>query len=355
MPRYFKKRSQSAGMMPGSLVYLGAKRKGSVKIHVIDYNEQDCHRRNLDSVEECGQFIGTDTVTWINVDGVHQVDVVEKIGKQFGLHKLLLEDALNTGHRPKVEPFQNCLFIILKMLTWNEERSKIISEHVSIVLGQDYVISFQEDIAGDAFDPVRKRIEKNIGRIRRVGADYLAYALMDAVVDNYFYILEKLGTEVEKLQDRVMENPDRETLSQIYHLKREMIFLRKAIWPLREVMSAFQRREYGLIQEDTYKYLRDLYDHVFQVLDAVETYREMVAGMMDIYLSTVSNKMNSEMKILSVVATVFIPLTFIAGIYGMNFKNMPELEYSWGYPLILGIMVTVAIGMLLFFKRKDWF
>jgi magnesium transporter len=281
------------------------------------------------------------------------VKVIEQLGKHFSLHPLLLEDILHTEQRPKMEDFGEYLFFVLKMLYLEEGRHEILAEQVSLILGSNFVISFQER-EGDVFKYVRERIRNSKGRIRKVGADYLAYALIDAIVDNYFIILERLGETIEELEEELVTNPVSDTLQTIHHLKREMIFLRKSVWPLREVISALERGESPLIQESTGVYLRDLYDHTIQVIDSVETFRDMVSGILDIYLSSVSNKMNEVMKVLTIIATIFIPLTFIAGIYGMNFEYMPELSWRWGYPAVWFVICAIFITMLAYFKRRKW-
>jgi magnesium transporter len=278
---------------------------------------------------------------------------VEKIGTHFGIHPLIMEDILHTGQRPKGEDLGDYLFIVLKMIYHDEEKDEVIGEQLSLILGPNYVISFQER-EGDVFNPIRERIRNAKGRIRKAGADYLAYVLVDAIVDHYFAILEELGGTIESLEEELVTNPRPETLQTIHTLKRELIFLRKSVWPLREVISGLEREESPLITEPTGIYLRDVYDHTIQVIDTIETYRDMVSGMLDIYLSSLSNRMNEVMKVLTMIATIFIPLTFIAGIYGMNFKFMPELEWHWGYPMALVVMLLIVGSMFIYFRRKKW-
>jgi magnesium transporter len=332
---------------------VGEKKAEKVRISIIDYDERQFEEKEAKTVEECFPFKDKPTVTWINVDGLHEVKVIEQLGKHFSLHPLLLEDILHTEQRPKMEDFGEYLFFVLKMLYLEEGRHEILAEQVSLILGSNFVISFQER-EGDVFKYVRERIRNSKGRIRKVGADYLAYALIDAIVDNYFIILERLGETIEELEEELVTNPVSDTLQTIHHLKREMIFLRKSVWPLREVISALERGESPLIQESTGVYLRDLYDHTIQVIDSVETFRDMVSGILDIYLSSVSNKMNEVMKVLTIIATIFIPLTFIAGIYGMNFEYMPELSWRWGYPAVWFVICAIFITMLAYFKRRKW-
>jgi magnesium transporter len=285
---------------------------------------------------------------------MHQVDIIEKLGRHFELHPLTLEDILNTGQRPKLEDFESYVFVVLKMLSCNGPTGTVQSEQVSLVIGQNFVISLQER-AGDVFEPIRDRIRNSKGRIRRMGADYLAYALMDAVVDNYFVILEKLGERVESLEEELVGSPTENTLQQIHSLKREMIFLRRSVWPLREVISGLERGESSLVGESTGVYLRDVYDHTIQIMDTIESLRDMVSGMLEIYLSSMSNKMNAAMKVLTVIATIFIPLSFFAGVYGMNFEHMPELRWRWVYPYgFWAAIVGVVALMLVLFRRKKW-
>jgi len=355
MPRLAKKAAKKKiGLPPGTLVHVGEKKIEKIRISIIDYDETQFEEKEAKTVEECFLFKDKPTITWINVDGLHEVNVIEQLGGHFGLHPLLLEDILNTEQRPKMEDFGEYIFFVLKMLYFDEESHEIQAEQVSIILGSNFVISFQER-AGDVFKFVRERIRNSKGRIRKAGSDYLAYALLDAIVDNYFIILEKLGETIEEIEEELVTNPTPETLQTIHHLKREMIFLRKSVWPLREVISVLERGESPLIHESTGIYLRDLYDHTIQVIDSIETFRDMVSGMLDIYLSSVSNKMNEVMKVLTIIATIFIPLTFIAGIYGMNFQYMPELGWRWGYPAVWFVIGTILIVMLVYFRRKGWF
>lgn len=353
MGRFYKKRSRKAGLPPGTLVHIGEKRTEKVRISLIDYDEERFEEKQMERVEQCFPFKDTPTVTWINIDGIHQTDIIEKIGAHFDLHPLIMEDIVNTAQRPKMEDFGNYMFIVLKMLSYNEKTEEVEAEQVSLILGSNFVISFQEK-EGDVFDPVRGRLRNGKGRIKKMGADYLAYRLMDAIVDNYFAILEKLGEKVETLEDLLVESPGQEALHDIRNLKSEMIFLRKSVWPLREVVSGMQRGESLLIKDSTTIYLRDVHDHTVQVIDTIEAFRDILAGMMDIYLSSVSNRMNSIMKVLTIIATIFIPLTFIVGIYGMNFEYMPELHTKWGYPAVLFIMLAVVAVMLGYFKKKKW-
>jgi magnesium transporter len=343
--------SKKAGLPPGTLVADGVKDAAPVKITVIDYDGESYEESVVEAGTDCRLFREKPPVTWVNVNGVHCVEVLEELGECFGIHSLVLEDIANTEQRPKTEDFGDYLFVVLKMLDY--EGDEVGTEQVSLILGPNYVLSFQER-EGDVFDVVRERIRNAKGRIRKTGPDYLAYALLDAVVDNYFVILEQIGEKVGLLEDELAENPKPETLQNVHELKREMIILRKSVWPLREVVNGLIRDDSKLVRESTGVFLKDVYDHTIQVIDAVETYRDVLSGMLDLYLSTVSNRMNEVMKVLTIIATIFIPLTFVAGVYGMNFKFMPELGWHWSYPLVWLVMVTVAVLMVLFFRRKRW-
>lgn len=353
MAKLIKKHSRKAGLPPGTLVHIGKRKEESVRVTIIDYDEENFQEKQLSAIEQCFPFKETATVTWINIDGIHDVSLIEKLGKQFELHPLILEDILNTEQRPKLEDFEKYIFIVLKMLSYDDKEQTIEAEQVSLVVGPNFVISFQERV-GDVFEQIRERIRNAKGRVRRMGADYLGYTLIDAVVDGYFSILEKFGEKVEALEEELVTEPTNKTMQQIHNLKRELILLRKSVWPLREVISALQKSDISIIKETTGIYLRDVYDHTIQIIDTIESFRDMVSGMLDIYLSSISNRMNAVMKVLTIIATIFIPLTFVAGIYGMNFKFMPELEWRWGYPAVLAVMVAVAVIMLIYFRRKKW-
>jgi magnesium transporter len=353
MSRFFKKRTQKIGLPPGTLVHVGEKKVEKTKITIIDYDAEHLEEKVAKTVDECFSFKDKPTVTWINIDGIHEIEIIEKIGNHFDLHPLILEDIVHTEHRPKMEDFEHYIYVVLRLLTFDEIDNEINAEQISIILGSNFIISFQE-MEGDVFDHVRDRIRNSKGRIRKMGADYLAYALLDAIVDNYFVILEKLGEKIEAMEEELVTNPRPETLQTIHELKREMIFLRKSVWPLREVVNSMERGESSLIQDSTTIYLRDVYDHTIQVIDTIETFRDMLSGMLDIYLSSVSNKMNEVMKVLTIIATIFIPLTFIAGNYGMNFEYMPELGWRWSYPVYWMVVLTVAAFMVIYFKRKKW-
>jgi len=345
-------RTKKTGLPPGTIVYVGRKKSASTRTRIIEFNETNFKEREILEIEEVFP-LKDQTNYWINIDGLQKIEIIEKIGKQFGIHPLVLEDVANTGQRPKIEDFGDYIFAVLKMLQYNEKDKETQIEQISLILGSNWVISFQEN-EGDVFDPIRERLRTDKGRIRKMGADYLVYALLDAVVDNYFVVLERIGEKIEGIEDEIVTNPSPETLQAIHDLKRQMILLRKSVWPLREVISRLERWESKLINKSIDIFLRDVYDHTIQVIDAVETYRDMLSGMLDIYMSSVSNRMNEVMKVLTIIATIFIPLTLVAGIYGMNFTYMPELEWIWGYPFILLIMLAVVIVMLFYFRKRKW-
>jgi magnesium transporter len=334
-------------------VYVGKKKGEQVKVTCIEYGGEHFEENEVKTIDECFPIKDKPITTWINIDGVHQLDNIEKIGNQFKIHPLVLEDIMNTEQRPKMEDFDDYLFVALKMLHYDEQENETKTEQVSLILSTNYVISFQES-EGDVFDPLRERMRNDRGRIRKMGADYLAYSIIDAIVDNYFMVLEKIGEKIEDIEDELVKNPTPEVLQTIHRLKRELIFLRKSVWPLREVISRLERWESPLINKSIDIYLRDVYDHTIQVIDSLETFRDMLSGILDIYLSSVSNRMNEVMKVLTIIATIFIPLTLIAGIYGMNFKYMPELDWFWGYPMVYAIMLAISAVMLMYFRKKKW-
>lgn len=302
-------------------------------------------------MSECISHVKPHLVKWINVEGIHKTEVIEKIGKLYNIHPLTLEDIVHVDQRPKFEDYDNYVVAIMKMISYD---TKVHAEQLSIVLFDNMVISFQEPQGGDAFDIIRNRLRQARGRIRKCGADYLAYALMDAVIDCYFNVIEKIGDTVEKIEEHIIAHSSKSSLIQLYELKREMIFLRKQVWPMRDMISNMVRSETKLINPSTDIYLRDLQDHVTRVIDTVETYRDLLSGIMDIYLSTNSNKMNEVMKVLTIMSSIFIPVTFIAGVYGMNFEFMPELKSPYGYAITWCVMLSVMIGLIIYFKRKKW-
>jgi magnesium transporter len=319
----------------------------------MGYDQARLEEKQLKRIEESFAYKDTPTVSWINIDGLHDVELIEKIGTHFNIHPLTQEDIVNTGQRPKVEDFEEYIYLVFKMLQFDETTSHITSEQVSLIVGPHYLLSFQET-EGDVFNSVRERIRKGRVQIRKSGPDYLAYALIDAVVDHYFLILEKMGDRIEHFEEQLLGQPTSEILQSIYDMKRELIYFRKQVWPIREVLSTWQKTESAIVQEANKAFIRDVYDHTIQVIDTIESFRDIISGLMDLYLSTVSNKMNEVMKVLTIMATIFIPLTFVAGIYGMNFKFMPELEWKWSYPVLWILLIVIFSGMMFYFKRKKW-
>jgi magnesium transporter len=351
--KFIDKSSQKAGMSPGIVVHVGEQKIETARITLMSYDPARLEEKELTRIEESFAYKDTPPVSWINIDGLHEVELIEKIGTHFNIHPLTQEDIVNTGQRPKVENYEEYIYIVIKMLKFDETTGHITSEQVSLILGPHYLLSFQET-EGDVFNSVRERIRKGRVHIRRSGPDYLAYALIDAVVDHYFLMLEKIGEKIEHFEERLPLQPTPEILQAIYDLKRELVYFRKQVWPIREVLNVWQKAESSIIEEANKVFIRDVYDHTVQVIDTIDSFRDIITGVMDLYLSTVSNKMNEVMKVLTIMATIFIPLTFIAGIYGMNFKYMPELEWKWSYPLLWIVLIAIFLGMMFYFKRKKW-
>jgi magnesium transporter len=353
MSKLIKKSSKKAGLPPGTLVHIGEKKTEKTRVVVVEYDGHDFQEKELKNFDDCYLFPKESAVTWVNVIGIQQVEVLEKLGTCFVVHPLALEDILNTEQRPKVEDYGEDLFIVVKLISYDDKRDEVEAEQISLILRPHALLSFQEK-EGDDFAAVKERLRGGKGRLRKMGADYLAYTLLDIVVDQYFVVLEKLGERIEVLEGKLLTDPSTSTLQKIQNLKREMLLLRKWVWPLREVISSLERGEFPGIQASSRVYFRDVYDHTIQVMDSIEIYRDMLSGMLDIYLSSLNNRMSAVMKVLTIIATIFMPLTFLAGVYGMNFKHMPELDWPWGYPLVLMIMAVVAVLMLTLFRRKKW-
>ncbi len=346
-------RAKKAGLSPGTPVFLGERKQENVKIEIISYSPDRVEENRDATLEDCLRNREAGGVTWINVYGIHDVELIEALARHFRLHPLTTEDIVNANQRPKAEDFEGYLFAALRMLTYDARLNAVESENVSLVIGDGYLISFQER-EGDVLDPLRERIRTGKGMVRSAKSAYLAYRIMDSVVDEYFVVIEKLGDHIEELDDLILADPDTDQMRELHRLKREILFLRKAVWPLREEIAAIEKSESKLIGSQARLYLRDLYDHTIQIIDMIETYRDIIGGMHDTFLSSLSNRMNEVMKVLTIIATIFIPLTFIAGIYGMNFEFMPELKWPAGYFLVLGLMVVIAGGMLAFFRKKRW-
>lgn len=352
MARHRRKISRKPGLPPGTLAPEGIAGKTPVRITVLDYDAARFLEKELPLIEEIIPFRDTDSVTWINIDGLENTAVIEKVGRIFDIHPLILEDILNTSQRPKMEDLDRYLYVHLKMLQYREEDGEIGIEHVSMLVGTRFLISFQEK-SGDVLEPVRDRIRKN-GRIRKFGPDYLAYAIIDVIVDNYFLVMEHLEEKVETLEEELVQNAGPESLERLNRLKKDLIYLRKSVWPLREVISGIERIEPPLVEQSTSIYLKDVYDHVIQVIDTLEILRDMASGMIDIYLSGLSYRGNEIMKVLTLIATIFIPLTFVVGVYGMNFHNMPELRWEYGYLSVWAVMIVIVTVMVGYFKKRNW-
>lgn len=351
--RFVRRKGKLAGSAPGTLVHSGVKKVDRVRITFLDYDQDGLNEREVADIAETWPLRDSPTVSWVNVDGLHDVELVQRIGDHFGVHPLVLEDVVSTGQRPKIEEYDDHLYVVVAMMAWDPTARQVREEQLSLILGPHWVITFQERV-GDAFDPVRERLRQERGRIRTAGADYLAYALIDAIVDQYFHVLEGVGTETERLELEVLDAPTRETMHRLHHLKREMIVVRRSIWPVRDLTNGLVRAESVLIQEPTKVFIRDVYDHSIQIIDAVESLRDVISGMIDLYLSNISFRTNEVMKVLTIMASIFIPLTFMAGVYGMNFEVMPELSLPWAYPALWGLMISVAVGMVIYFRRKGW-
>ncbi|MBC6432999.1 magnesium/cobalt transporter CorA [Nostoc sp. HG1] len=346
------------GTVPGT-IFIDADAPPPI-IFLIDYNQTNFIREQIATPEECVPYLDSESISWVDVQGLGSQDILQRLGTVFELHPLVLEDIVNVPERPKTEDYEDQLLFIARMVVPKERGCGFYSEQVSLILGKNYLLTVQEEPEHDCFEGVRSRIEKNKGIIRKQGADYLAYAVLDAIIDGFFPVLELYGERIEELEEEVIVKPTPQTLQNIYQIRRELLQLRRAIWPQRDAINSLIRDGSDLICEEVRIYLRDCYDHTVQVMDMVETYRELASGLMDVYLSAVSNKMNEIMKVLTIVSTIFIPLTFVAGIYGMNFNtekspyNMPELNWYWGYPLCLAVMAAIALGLLFFFWRRGW-
>ncbi len=353
MNRYIANNPKKVGSSPGTLVHIGNKFKESSEITLIQYNKDTEEILHTDNIDKCFSNFNNEKVKWIDIEGLQDVSIIEKVGKKFKLHPLLLEDILNTGQRAKIDDYDDYIFIVLKVLTYNKDLKKVKSDQVSFVFIENCIISFQERDVG-IFDNVKNRIKIANGNIRKLGADYLLYALIDAIVDSYFVLLENFGNKIDCVEDQLINEPQKGVLKSIHNLKREMLFLRNSIWPLREVVSILVRGDNSHFTQNTIVYLRDVYDHIIQIIDTVEVYRDMLSGMLDTYLSSISNKTNDVMKVLTIISTIFIPITFLAGVYGMNFKYIPELQWSYGYGLFWIIVVIITLLMIRYFKKKTW-
>tara|TARA_R110002049_G_scaffold175107_1_gene342422 strand:- start:15546 stop:16625 length:1080 start_codon:yes stop_codon:yes gene_type:complete len=347
------KYEKKLGTRPGSIIYTGNKETQKLFIETFDFTLETLQENQFQNVEDLFQYKSSKSITWVNINGLNHVDAIEKLGEHYALHPLTLEDIVNISQRPKIEEYDGYLFVVLKMLYYDTDEN-IISEQVSFILGENYVLTFQES-DGDVFDGLRERIRHGKGRIRGLGSDYLLYALIDAVTDHYFVIVETMGNKIEDLEDNLFNGFTKDEISvQIQNLKREVLRVRRNVFPLREIINKIEKHESPLIQNKTLHFFRDIYDNIIQISENIDIYREMIWGLMDMYMTSISNKMNEVMKVLTIMATIFIPLTFIAGIYGMNFDHMPELHYKYSYYILWGVMIALFIGMLIYFKRKKW-
>jgi magnesium transporter len=353
MPRFIKKVSRKAGMSPGTLIHIGDQKVETVRLSSIDYSPSEIVESTPASVADALKDIGDGRVRWLNIDGLHQVDVIGAVGAQLDVHPLVMEDILNTAQRPKIEVFDRYIYAVVKMIHFDGATARIRSEQVSLLFGEDFMVSFQE-AAGDVFDTVRERLRAGRGKLRQRGADYLAYALLDAVVDQYFLALEGIGDAMEAVEIAVADGMDADVLPSIHRFRHDIVYLRKQIWPVRDLMGVLRKIESPLVHPDNGIFFSDVYDHALQAVELVESLRDLLSAIHDLYLSQLSNRMNEVMKVLTIIATIFIPLSFIAGVYGMNFKIMPELDLPWGYPAALLLMAAVGGGLLLYFRRRRW-
>lgn len=353
----FKKKTRASnklGLPPGSIIYVGEKKVDKVKITLTEYDEANVETCEIKSVDEIDPFTDTPQVTWVSVCGLHETEFLMQIGERFKVHPLVLEDILNTETRPKIEITDDYLFIVMKLITYNAEHKILESEQVSFILGKSFVFSFMER-NDEIFNPIKERIKNQLGKVRKKGSDYLLYVLMDVVVDQFFLALEKVDERIESLDDEVLNAPEKSQVEKIYNLKNLLLMLRRSAAPMREIVNQLIKDDSDLIDDSTEPYLRDLYDHTIHISESIELQREITTGLMETYLSMMSNKMNEVMKVLTVIATIFIPLTFIVGIYGMNFPNMPEMGWPWAYFAVWGVMIGVVIAMIFYFRKKDWF
>ncbi|TYA74928.1 magnesium/cobalt transporter CorA [Seonamhaeicola marinus] len=349
-----KSKRKNIGLIPGTPVYQGTKENGTLELEIFNYSIDSFSETKANNIKEISNLLNDDCTTWININGLSNIEAIKGLGAQFEFHPLLIEDIVNTLQRPKIDEYDNYALCVLKMLHF-DKNNKLVIEHVSFVLGKNYMLTFQE-AEGDVFNPIRERLRTSRGLVRKMGADYLLYALIDIIVDNYFIMTDDLSSKIETLEDDIFNASKKndDLVFEIQNLKREILRIRKAVYPLREVVSSLNKMDGSLVKEKTNLYLSDLHDHVIQVSENVDIYREMIWGLMDIHQTTLSNKMNEIMKVLTIIATIFIPLTFIAGIYGMNFENIPELKYKYAYFMLWGFMIFIFVGMLYYFKRKKW-
>lgn len=353
MPDSLSTISAKAGMPPGSLVHVGDVLEDEPRISLIDYSKENLDEQTVEAIDDLLQYKGKETVTWVTIEGLKNVALIDAVGRIFDIHPLVLEDILNTHQRPKIEEYDAYLYIVLKKLSHDPDSFSFDYEQISILLFTNLVITFKEQ-KDDFFLPIKQRLENNKGRFRSMGADYLAYAILDMIVDQNFHFLDSIDEVIDLVEEELLTDPSEKTLVEIQRIKRELMYARRSISPLRELVAAIMRSETSLIQNSTQLYFRDVYDHVLRITEAIESYREMMSGLLDIYISSVNNKMNEIMKVLTVFASIFIPLTFITGIYGMNFEYMPELKMRWAYPTLWVCFIAIPLVLLTYFKRKKW-
>lgn len=351
--KFFSKKFKKVGMEPGTLIHIGEKKLDDTVMTIMNFNEKTVEEKATKEIEECRASSQNSSLTWINVDGLHQVELIKKIGECFSIHPMILEDILNTDQRPKFEDMLDYQHITLKHLIFSEKKDEILSEQISFILGKNFVLSFREG-KNEVFESVRTRIHRGTGRIRKSGSEYLLYSLLDAVIDQYYLVLEQIGKRLEDVEDEVFSNSGKETLHRIHLYRRGLLYLQNVISPLREIVTDLIECESYPMHESMKTYWRDLRDHVIQIDDAIDNCRDFLSSTTDLYFSNISNKMNEIMKVLTVIATIFIPLSFIAGVYGMNFPNMPELQWKWSYPVLWMIMISIVGVMLYYFRKRDW-
>ncbi|BBE17541.1 magnesium and cobalt transport protein CorA [Aquipluma nitroreducens] len=355
MARFLNDRKAASGQMPGSLIHLGTKKLEKVRIRLLNYSIDDFVETEPDELDDCMPYIEKDKVSWINIDGLHDAGVIQKLGDLFEIHGLLLEDMLNTDQRPKVTETEKLMIVILKLLEYDEKTDRLSSEQISLILDDSYLITLQEKV-GDYFDPIRDRIRKSKGRLRRKGADYLTYALLDTIVDNYLLIIETLGNMIEKTEAQIFTpNQPKGLMQKIYKHKTEINFLRKNVRPVKEILHRLIENESGFIADENMKYFQDLNDLVMQATESIEIYQMMLNDQMNIYHANLDSKANEIMKVLTVFSAFFIPLTFVAGVYGMNFDNLPELHFKYGYLYFWIILIVITLGLLIYFRKRKWF
>jgi magnesium transporter len=347
-----KDRKQKYGTPPGSVIYTGERVEEPIKLSLIRYNKVSFEKIQLKEIQEFKELKDPKKVNWLVIEGIHKEEIIEQIGSHLSLHPLVMEDIVNIFERIKIEIFEDSIFTILKKLSYNE-KNELIEKHINILLFENLVITFLDEKI-DIFNPIVDRIKRGKGRIRELGADYLFYSLMDQIIDNHFLVIDSLSNKIEEIEEELVKYPSEEILFKIQHSKRDIIQMRKNVFPLREIINSIIRGDSKLVKNSTQIYFRDAYDHIIRIIETLESYRDMVSGLLDIYLSSTSNKMNEIMKVLTIIATIFIPLTFIAGVYGMNFQYMPELAWKYGYLAIWLIMIIIAIGLIFYFKRKKW-